>query len=461
LASWATAPLDKIYLIFCAPLVLALVYILPPFQAPDEASHFYRAVQLSHGEMRPTLVYNSYRQGAGGTVDASAHRLIARYCGTPNWNCRLKTRPPLADLVDTNAAPADTEARQVVAFSNTVVYLPLAHAVPALAITVARSIGISAIGWLYAGRAAAGLFAIAISYIALRLTRFQRPALLIFAIATLPMVTSMDMAIGADSAVISCGLLLMAICVRLLDGRTDNKWLWTILVLAVVYAAAAKLAYLPLAFIPFACAAACDRPRVLVGTALVAAVAVGVLLAWSAVIHADVFPISLDLRVDPPGQVAFVRDHPIAFFDVLLKSMILESPHVGSELIGSRLAAWNVFLPKQLFALSAITLALASLASGVNVPDLRVRFITMALLAAGASATFAFLYLQNSIVGGPEVIGYQGRYLLPLLPFIALVLPKLGDWRFVDDRRLRQFVAAGGCLATVSLVLFFSFRAWV
>ena len=41
-------PLDHIYLWLCAPLLLAMVYILPPFQAPDEVAHYYRAIQISH-----------------------------------------------------------------------------------------------------------------------------------------------------------------------------------------------------------------------------------------------------------------------------------------------------------------------------------------------------------------------------------------------------------------------------
>jgi hypothetical protein len=54
-------PLDAVYLWLCAPLVLALVYILPPFQAPDEAAHFYRAIQISHGEMAPVVAPKTYR----------------------------------------------------------------------------------------------------------------------------------------------------------------------------------------------------------------------------------------------------------------------------------------------------------------------------------------------------------------------------------------------------------------
>jgi hypothetical protein len=78
--------LDIIYLWMIAPLILAMVYILPPFQAPDEAAHFYRAVQISHGQFRPAIAPPTTARGP-------AVRSIPRHI---NWStdiagCRTGT----------------------------------------------------------------------------------------------------------------------------------------------------------------------------------------------------------------------------------------------------------------------------------------------------------------------------------------------------------------------------------
>lgn len=453
--------LDRLYAWFCAPIILALVYILPPFQAPDEASHFYRSVQISHGEVAPTLAYNTYRQGAGGTVDRSVHQLVDRYCGTPNWDCRLRTRPGAADLVERRAGREPGADLQVVAFSNTVVYLPLAHAIPGAAIAVARGLGASAVGALYAGRLANGMFAILVCWMALRLLRQKRAALLIFAIATLPMVITVLPTLSADSGVISCSFLLAALCLRLLDGETEGRWFWPLLVLAVLYASAAKLAYLPIAVLPFACALVAKAPWPVLVKALAAGILpVVILLAWSGVIHAFVFPISKDLRVDPAGQVAFVKQHPIEFLVVLAKSMIKQAPQIPVHLMGKYLSSWDVRTPRLLLKFCGVILAFSVLSSGSKRGGPLFRTFVALVIAAGATATFAFLYVQNSVVGGPQVQGYQGRYLIPLLPFLALVVPWIAWPRWMTELRMRLAVGLGGTLTVAVLTAGLALRTW-
>jgi uncharacterized membrane protein len=455
-------PLDNIYLTVCAPLLFALAYILPPFAAPDEAAHFYRAIQISHGEFAPVVAEKTYRQGAGGAVEQSAYRLVDRYCGIPNWSCALKVRPALSDIVSYAHGNGPDATRHVRSFSNTVVYFPIAHAVPAAAIAVARVLGLKPIGWLYAGRLANGLLAVMATWLALRLLRGRAPALLVFAIATLPMVVSVAPTLCADSSVISCSLLLMALSIRLFDSDFGRWWVWPLLILAVLFAAVAKLAYLPLAAIPAICALAAKRSwRVLSGTALVVGLAVAVTLAWSVVTYSYIYPISLHLDVDAVAQTAYIQAHPLYFLFVLLKSMIVGAPRAILLLIGWKLSSLSVLLPWSLIALSALTLALAVWRSGSDVPAAPwFRRVVLLVIMSGTCATFTFLYIQNSPVGAFRIHGYQGRYLIPLLPFCALVIPKKRAANVPIDARSQHLVAAGGILGTVSVILFLALRSW-
>jgi uncharacterized membrane protein len=461
LAKLLRTSLHTIYLSVCAPLVLALVYILPPFQAPDEAAHFYRTIQISHGEMAPLLAPKTYRQGAGGAVEGSAFRLVDRYCGMPNWRCKLQTRPELTGIVDSTTHDEADDPRRVTSFSNTVVYLPVAHVVPAAAIAIVRTLGFPAIGWLYAGRLANALFAIAASWLALRLLRDQRAALLVFATATLPMTTSVFPTLCADSGVISCSLLLLALCVRMLDRNPEDWRYLPLLFIAVLYAAAAKLAYLPLAIMPIGCAVtAKSSRRVLSGTALVAIFTIGITLAWAALIHAYIFSISLDPQVDPARQMANVIRDPANFLSVLMRSMILEAPRAIVMLLGRRLSALNVFFPWALVAMSGVTLVLAIVWSAGVAASRSFRRFALMILFAAACATFAFLYIQSTMVGAQRVQAYQGRYLLPLLPFVTLILPRSSKLAPMNEELRRPIIAALGCLATIFLTLFLALRTW-
>ncbi|RYD25888.1 MAG: DUF2142 domain-containing protein [Lysobacteraceae bacterium] len=449
---------DSVYLLLCAPLILALIYLLPPFQAPDEAAHFYRAVQISHGQVAPALAPRTYRAGAGGMVDQSAYALVDAYCGIPNWSCARQDRPALSDLVSSASGQGD---RRIVPFSNTVVYLPVAHAVPALAIALARAVGLPPLGWLYAGRLANGLFTLTISWLALYLLRTKNAAILVFAVATLPMVSSIVPTLCADSPVIGCSLLLLALCVRLVEGAPVTRWFGALLLVTVVYASAAKLAYLPLAVMPLASALAGKRsPTVVIGTGLVALAAIAVTLLWSSSIRGYVFPISPDLRVDPKGQIAFVLGHPIRFIVAIVNSIVLETPNNLKTIIGRKLSDQKVLLPWIIVLVSAATLALAAATAGTRMTKIPIRIATFLLVAACAGATFAFLYIQNSPVGGLRVDGYQGRYLIPLIPFVALLLPPPASWLPVNRATSRRAVALGGSAVTISLAIFLAARTW-
>src|SRR5438128_2418991 len=55
------------YTFILAGLGVLLVFLVPPFQSPDEQTHFYRAYQLSEGH----LIANRLSYGAGDTLPKS------------------------------------------------------------------------------------------------------------------------------------------------------------------------------------------------------------------------------------------------------------------------------------------------------------------------------------------------------------------------------------------------------
>jgi len=457
-AKLSSVPLYRVYLWFFAPILVAMAYVLPPFQAPDEVAHFYRSVQLSRGEIIPTAVSGSYRAAAGGDVDADAMSFAQHYCTTPTWICPEKARPTAADIIQTRS-PDD--GLRLAAFSNTVIYPPLAHLIPAVAIALARGLGLGATGWFYAGRLANVIFAIAVTVAALRLLRGCRQELPVFAIGTLPMTLTLMPTFSADVGVIACSLLLLAICVRLRGKEGKPGWTWPMLILAELYVVAAKIAYLPLAFVAPVCAwGRGDHRRPLVGALLVAAGIAGLTFAWAGVIQGYVFPISPDPRVDVAGQLAFLQAHPLGVAGVIATSMVREIPNSFATLVGWKLSGNSVMLPFPLLAVSAVSLVVALVVGGSGELRGKRRLVVGLLVLASAASTFLLLYIQNSRVGGAHVDAYQGRYLLPVLPFVTLLIPPLDPGGVARGPALRVLVVGCSCCVAVALLLFLALRSW-
>ena len=205
-----------------------------------------------------------------------------------------------------------------------------------------------------------------------------------------------------------------------------------------------------------------DTPRPeLFATAAIAVIAGVTTLLWSAAVHNYVFPINPDLRVNPAGQIAQIKDHPFGFSTVLARSLISEAPRGGLMLIGARLSAMSVHTPKVLVIFSGLVLILATLTSGNEDSSFRLRMFVLALIVIGACAPFPLLYIQNTIVAAPRVDGYQARYFIPVLPYFALVLPAFDVRRLIEEARLRLAVGLGGTLAMIGLTSFLALRTWI
>jgi hypothetical protein len=91
------------------------------------------------------------------------------------------------------------------------------------------------------------------------------------------------------------------------------------MLVSVLCAAGANLAYLRLALVPPAWAFAGGvRSRALVGTLLIAAATMALTFLWSAQMHSYAVPIAGDPRVDIAGQIMFLKSHAVTGLEVLL-----------------------------------------------------------------------------------------------------------------------------------------------
>jgi uncharacterized membrane protein len=141
--------------------------------------------------------------------------------------------------------------------------------------------------------------------------------------------------------------------------------------------------------------------------------------------------------------------------------MILDAPRAIVMMLGRRLSALNVFLPWALVAMSGITLVLAIVWSAGVAASRSFRIFALVIPSAVACATFSFLYIQNTAVGAQRVEAYQGRYLLPLIPFLTLSLPILSKLAVGNEEFRRSIIGALGGLTTIALVVFLALRTWV
>jgi len=441
-----------IYVCVATPLLLALCFLSGPFQVPDEPAHFFRAVQISHGQMLPVVGPDGH--SAGGLVDAPAIALVGDVMG------RLKAfgaepRAALAEILADGAREGQGPPTYT-AFNNTVIYFPLVYLVPAVAITAARQAGLEPIAWLYVGRLANAGAALVVSFLSILL--FEEAAVYAFVLCLLPRVLFEEASVSADALLIPFATLFWALLARLAVTGAAKRYVLPGLLLAMLYVCVGKFAYIPMAVLPPLVAAIEGRrsPRV-AALAAASGLVFGCWLLWSLIVRNDVFTIGYHVGVvDAHQQLHAVLRDPAMFVEALARSFRTTEASLFLGMDGP-VVGWlhNITLPAPILYLSLATLAAAAVFRRPGpMPRAATRWASAAVVLGCVVAIYFLLYLQFTPVGVARVDGMQGRYFIPLLAAVPIVLggtPRLGRARTtVEYAAVGYSIFAG--LALVAMV---------
>ncbi|WP_415835805.1 DUF2142 domain-containing protein, partial [Corallococcus soli] len=437
------APIN-VFLVVAAVLGGVLSFLTPPFQVADEPAHFFRAYQISEGQLTATRLPTA---SAGGQLPRSVVQVAEHVSEGVGGHANVRQdRQRLRDAMHAALAPRDTVEWH---FAASAIYFPLVYFPQSLGMAPARILEAPPVVVLWAGRLGNVLVALALTALALRLMPFQRWAFALLALT--PMVLFQRASVSADPITLSACLLLVALSLHYTfahPGPLGAKQLG-LLLLSAVFVALCKQAYLPLTLVFLL------LPLTRMGTpgryalAVVAVVAVPALLqfAWSSTVR-DIFRPS-----EVVAQVAHVRAHPFQVMGVLVSDFWTRLPdflHQAGGVLG-----WldtPVSRPV-LLGLGALLLGVMALdAAPSPTVGWRVRVVALGVAVAGVLAIQAMLYLAWTPPGADRVDGVQGRYLLPYAPLLVVALAPPA-WAPRTLARLKPVLIAGFIALSVGVTL--------
>ncbi|OGR31563.1 MAG: hypothetical protein A2139_13835 [Desulfobacca sp. RBG_16_60_12] len=287
--------------------LLGLTYLAftPPFQVPDEHTHFQRSFQVSQGTIRGVKQDNQVGGFLPKTViqdlaffpHLAGKRQIQTSYG--EWRQNLRESRPLTALHLSEQAFGH--------FPNTVLYSPVPYLPQALGINLAKGLALNTLEALYLSRFLTLLASVALLAASFSLCAFSvRLRLTLFLLATMPMSIFLLASTSADALTISLALVTAALCIRLTQQWSARLFIW--LLVSAVLLSLCKICYLlvPLAGLPAVWQAPLRRHRKVVAAAALVAVAVLPALAWNALTTTLFVPSLLDYRVDPRRQLHYV-----------------------------------------------------------------------------------------------------------------------------------------------------------
>lgn len=396
--------LPLVYLVWGISVGLAVAWITPPWQVPDEPNHFLRMVQVSSGEMTGRSF--ATEGFVGGKTDPAILASILAFGEIPFHPDRKDTQ-----LLEQQARQWHWSGQSVpLPFGNTAIYPPAFYLPGALALIPARLAALGIVTSLLLVRAVNVVIGSILIAIGLRLSGRTRPALL--ALAALPMTVSLMASASQDSLLLPAILLAVGWIDRLVaENRPPTRGELGVLTVLLALSAMARPTHL---FLLGLVVLACPRRR---GSVWAVGLGACCVLGWIAL----TFPIMPSYSWSDPGaQLRFLLAHPLDIPRLAIRTLQVYGPGYPRQFVG-HLGWLDAELPLWFCRMAWIVLggAFLSVAAGAA---WRPR-VAVVVVLLGIAATFAAEYLTWTPVGKPVIEGVQGRYFLPFATVLALAVP--------------------------------------
>ena len=466
--------LAALFLLITLPLCSVLAPLIPPAEAPDENTQALRAESLLHGDLvgRRTAIPMPDGPHLEALLDADPglHRLMVMFRDLPS-EARVVTAALRERMRAVRWAGVSNEYS-----AQTAPYPPIFYLPAALGLAIARLSRMQPLDALTLARLSNAAFYASGGTLALGLA--GRGRLLMLATLALPMSLWLAAAIHPDAPMLSCVAIVVALTGRAMTGdrqRAGGPALWiSAVLLGCVIAmkpplvALAGLLLLPLRRADWTRRATAAGRLAAVGLALVLG------LGWTAYAqHAAAIPFVRDglyqagplfpgdpstvfRTTDPAAQARTLLAHPTRLVTLPMRTLVAEAGSKLREMVGV-LGQLDLPLPGWLFRLWVVALAAAALGDLFGRKQEHSRGLLEPLFVLGIGlacmiATYLALYLTWTPVGAARIEGVQGRYFLPELLLLGLVLPRL---RSPAARPLRTacalIIAAAGLASAATL----------
>lgn len=409
---------------FCRPAFLFLlmavlfgvvfVFLVPPFQVPDENLHFYRAYQISEGHFIP----QAQGELTGGWVPASAVELQKKFVNM-RWAAQGKTSPD--EIAGYLKTPLYPENKVFVSEEVIACYSPVPYAAASLAFWVGRGFDCSALQLMYLGRLTNLAVWCLLMFLAIRLLPVGKWLFMLLALT--PMSLYEAASLSADCLTNALAFLTIAVFLRLYasDSVISFRRLVGVFFLLMAMSLCKNI------FFVFTGLFFLLRSRQFGGRGrywLIFGLLVFANLAavgyWAHLLNG--MPINWNNVADPAQQFRYILSEPLCYAELLFKTLreqgVLQyKAFVGwfgwTEVPVGRYHVWCWWL----------LLLLVSLTDGSSKIKLnegrKLLFLILGMM--GILLTITAVYCTWNKVGSDVIQGLQGRYWIPFSPLFFLL----------------------------------------
>ncbi len=420
--------IEKLFVVIGLIVGFMFIYIIPPFQSPDEDSHFKKAYSIANG--------NLYAKSENKTIGLEIPEAMNDYINNKlsmmgNRELKYSYNDFYYDQYLTNDLSKTSFYR--VSTSET---SPSAHLIPGIGILIAKLFGLiffkgnpSIAFMLSFARFFSLLSYLTIGYFAIKLTPAFKKSF--FAVLLMPMSIFLGSMVTYDNLLISITALAVASILKLTYDKKEkfnNKWFIIFAVIGYILLNV-KVIYAPILglmlFIPNERFKNKDKKEkwktyLLLGTVIILAT---ILLKIPNLLLESTKSSDLYSK-----QLQYVLSHPLSYTKILLNNIRGQLIQQLYWMVGT-FGLLDTYLPPLFMFISFINLIIVFITDGISEKikiNYKQKIIVLLSFILGVVGMYTAMYLYWTVdvlgeVGGNAITGVQGRYFIPLLISLPLL----------------------------------------
>lgn len=422
--------LHKFY--FMASLILSLTTIIvtPLFCGKDELSHWTRTYEISSGH-----ILSGFKDG--WPISTFSKTLIDISSGKnfkDSWNNLI------IEYNDEETKDMDMQYMSV--------YSPISYLPTSMGILISKLIINRPAVWAYAARIVNAIACISLICLAIKLIPFGKK--LLFAIGLIPTTINSFSTITADGFLIAITVLMVSYILNIIYSRNKkmNKKDYIILAILSFIISLSKLVYLPFLFFLLLLLSKGDSQKKKL--TIIGIIIVGIILniIWGTIAYKY---LSAGQGANSNYYILDTLKHPFQFIQKFIYTWYTNISKYISDLFGGNNAWYGTVIEDASIIpifnmLIFLMLSLFDKESKIKLNTYS-KFIMLAIILAIVALVSVSLYISCTPVGFPYFVGIQGRYFLPLLLPIGLLLNNIKNIKNINL----------DCSFTLSLIIISAF----
>lgn len=434
---------EKVFLYVVPLMAIIMMIFMPLGRAHDELRHFTRSYEVSRGGFLSQVI--------DGEVQSELPIAVSKLYNDVGW--RKITYNDIKDNITKEINKDDTIKTEM---KYTAVYSPIQYLPQAVGIFMADLVTDNVFVLAYSARVFNMILALVLLYFSIKIIPFGKKLILI--LSMIPIVLEGICSMSPDALTISISILFIAYILKIIYNKEESKMGFKekfILLMMALVIALCKIVYLPIVgmilLIPK------ERYKSnkdkMFYIALVFVLAIVLSLGWFVIANNY---LSISSEGNSGGKIISIIKNPLQFIQELFYSMNYYGQKYMFTLFGSELA-WNenaktYFIVPFIYFLLFLQEAIASKENKRKFTLFQYVIMLLVVIAV-IGLIFTSLYIQWTSNTSKVIEGVQGRYFIPIMLIIAMLLSLINIESNYSEQARTKLIGIVGLVSQIYVIL--------